>query len=200
FLGAGIVSLQQRLLSTGLPDLRGALGLGVDEAAWIPTACNMALMFMGPLSVYLGGVLGPRRVLLTSIPLFGLASVCIPFVSSYGSVIALQVLVGLFAGTFYPLSIAYGVGSLPPKYAVYGIGAFSMELIGTLSISTALQAWFAEHWSYRWLFWAAPACSIVMLLLVYVAVPNPPARPPPKIKPSFLPFLLASAGLALMLG
>jgi hypothetical protein len=28
FLGAGIVSLGQRLLSAGLPDLRGALGLG----------------------------------------------------------------------------------------------------------------------------------------------------------------------------
>lgn len=38
FLGAGIVSLFQRLLSVGLPDLRGALGLGFDEAAWIPTA------------------------------------------------------------------------------------------------------------------------------------------------------------------
>src|SRR5262245_26589246 len=54
FLGAGIVSLSQRLLSVGLPDLRGALGLGFDEAAWIPTAFNAALMFMGPLSVFFG--------------------------------------------------------------------------------------------------------------------------------------------------
>ena len=60
FLGAGIVSLYQRLLSAGLPDLRGALGLGFDEAAWIPTAYNMALMFMGPFSVYLGGLRGQK--------------------------------------------------------------------------------------------------------------------------------------------
>src|SRR5215510_5146693 len=64
FLGAGITTLFGRLLSVGLPDLRGALSLGVDEASWIPTAYNMALMFMGPFSVYLGGLLGVRRVLL----------------------------------------------------------------------------------------------------------------------------------------
>src|SRR5262249_26252183 len=46
FLGAGLATLSGRLLSVALPDLRGALGLGVDEAAWLPTAYNMTLMFM----------------------------------------------------------------------------------------------------------------------------------------------------------
>jgi len=199
-LGAGVVTLQQRLLSVGLPDLRGTLGLGIDEAAWIPSACDMALMFIGPLTVYLGAILGVRRVMLFAIPVFGLASFSIPFVSSYKSVIALQVLVGLSSGTFYPLALAFALGSLPPKYAIYAVGAFSMELIATLSISTPLQAWFAEHWSNRWIFWAGPALALLMLALVYVAVPEPAARPPAKAKPSFLAFLLASAGLSLMLG
>src|SRR5689334_6507555 len=66
FLGAGIATLNGRLISVGLPELRGALALGVDEASWIPTAYNMALMFIGPFSVYLGGLLGVRRVLLWS--------------------------------------------------------------------------------------------------------------------------------------
>src|ERR1700733_11109605 len=103
FLGAGIVSLNQRLLSVGLPDLRGALGLGFDEAAWIPTACDMALMFMGPFTVYLAAILGPRRVLLLTIPIYALASSLIPLTTSYWAIIGLQVVVGLSAGTFYPL-------------------------------------------------------------------------------------------------
>src|SRR5512132_303215 len=70
FFGAGTATLSARLVSVGLPDLRGALGFGVDEAAWIPTAYNMALMFMGPFSVYLGGLLGIRRVLLWTAPVF----------------------------------------------------------------------------------------------------------------------------------
>jgi len=41
FLGAGIATLNSRLISVGLPDLRGALSLDFDEASWIPTALSM---------------------------------------------------------------------------------------------------------------------------------------------------------------
>src|SRR5215472_10352293 len=63
-LGATIVSLTGRLLTLGLPDLKGNVGIGFDDGAWISSAFNVALMFIGPFSVYLGGLLGPRRVLL----------------------------------------------------------------------------------------------------------------------------------------
>lgn len=200
FLGAGIISLAQRLLSVGLPDLRGALGLGFDEAAWIPTACDMALMFMGPFTVYLGGIVGPRRVLLICAPIYALASFTIPFTTSYFAIIGLQAIVGLSAGTFYPLSLSYALTNLPPKYTIYGIAAYSMELMTTLSLATPLQAWFGRHGSQRWIFWAGPALSLVMMLLIYVAMPSPPKRPPPKVKPSFVGFLYMSLGLSLILG
>src|SRR5215475_8030314 len=60
-LGAGIVTLTGRLLSLGVADLKGNVGIGVDDGAWISSAYNIALMFIGPFSVYLGGLLGPRR-------------------------------------------------------------------------------------------------------------------------------------------
>src|SRR5271155_2060077 len=63
-LGAMIATMNSRLLSVGLPDIRGAMGLGLDEASWISPAINMATMFIGPFSVYLGGIFGGRRVLL----------------------------------------------------------------------------------------------------------------------------------------
>jgi MFS transporter, DHA2 family, multidrug resistance protein len=44
FLGAGTATLNSRLVSVGLPDLRGAAGFGFDDASWIPTALNMAMM------------------------------------------------------------------------------------------------------------------------------------------------------------
>src|SRR5260370_40301894 len=105
FLGAGIVTLNGRLISVGLPDLRGALGLGIDEASWIPTAYNMALMFMGPFSVYLGGLLGPRRVLLYSPPIFILCSILLPFSPNLQTMLSLQVISGLASATFSPSSL-----------------------------------------------------------------------------------------------
>src|SRR5262245_7323568 len=61
-MGAGMASLAGRLLALGAADLRGHRGIGVDEGAWIGTAFNAATMFIGPLTVYLGAILGPRRV------------------------------------------------------------------------------------------------------------------------------------------
>src|SRR5690349_6429914 len=74
FLGAGIATLNSRLISVGLPDRRGALALGFDEASWIPTALNMAMMFSGVFCVFLNVRVGPRRILLPAAAIFPLAS------------------------------------------------------------------------------------------------------------------------------
>src|ERR1700678_963370 len=62
-LGAGIVTLTGRMLTLGVADLKGHLGISFDDGAWIGSAYNIALMFIGPFTVYLGGLLGARRVL-----------------------------------------------------------------------------------------------------------------------------------------
>src|SRR5271170_3498158 len=62
-MGAGIVTLTGRMITLGTADLKGSLGLGFDEGAWIGSAYNVALMFIGPFTVYLGGLLGARKVL-----------------------------------------------------------------------------------------------------------------------------------------
>src|SRR5215472_435176 len=106
-LGAGIVTLMGRLLSLGLADLKGNVGIGFDDGAWIPSAFNVALMFIGPFSVYLGGLLGPRRVLLYSAALFTLIAAYLPLVHSYSFLIALLAIAGLTSGTFYPLTLTF---------------------------------------------------------------------------------------------
>src|SRR5258707_14655655 len=70
--GAGIVTLTGRMLTLGLADMKGHLGISFDDGAWIGSAYNCALMFMGPLTVFLGGVLGPRRILMWSASAFTL--------------------------------------------------------------------------------------------------------------------------------
>src|SRR5580693_4715202 len=102
-LGALIATCTGRLMSVGLADIRGALHLGVDEASWINTSFNAAMMFIGPFSVYLGGLLGRRRVLRECAGIFTSASFLIPLCHSLEVVIALLIIAGLSAGTFYPL-------------------------------------------------------------------------------------------------
>ena len=200
FLGAGTATLSARLVGVGLPDLRGALGFGVDEAAWIPTAYDMAQMFMGPFSVYLGGLFGPRRVLLWMATVFILVSVLLPFSPSLGVMLVLQAISGLSSGTFYPLTLTYALRGLPMRYVIYGIGVYSMDIIGALNIGTPLQAWYMEHWSWRWIFWHSALVTPLMMLCIYLAIPHPPKRTGPRPDLSWRGFLYASAGLSLIYG
>src|SRR5262250_2317471 len=93
-LGAGIVTLAGRLLSLGLADLKGNVGIGFDDGAWISTAFNAAIMFIGPLSVYVGALLGTRPVLLWCAGVFTVVSAVLPFVHTYSLLIGLLAIAG----------------------------------------------------------------------------------------------------------
>jgi len=200
FLGAGIGTLFGRLLSVGLPDLRGALGLGVDEAAWIPTAYNMGLMFMGPFSVYLGGLLGVRRVLLWCAPVFIIASILLPLAPNLAVMLALQVIAGISSGTFYPLTMSYALRSLPVRYTILAIGVYSMDILAATTTAVPMEALFTEYLSWRWIFWIGAPLTSLMLLCVFRAIPHPPPRAGPKPAISWAGFLYGSLGLSLIYG
>src|SRR5499426_2131573 len=124
-LGAGIVTLAGRLLSLGLADLKGNVGISFDDGAWIGSAFNVALMFIGPFTVYLGGLLGPRRILLVSAAVFTLVSACLPLVHSYSLLIVLLAIAGLSSGTFYPLTLTFALRNIPIRYLAVTLALYA---------------------------------------------------------------------------
>jgi DHA2 family multidrug resistance protein len=197
--GAMTATFTGRLISVGLTDLRGAMHLGVDEASWISTVFNAALMFIGPFSVYLGGLLGPRRVLLACAALFTVISLVLPFAGSLPLLFALLVLAGLSAGTFYPLTLSFVLRNLPPRYVLIGIAAYAMDIVFTTNFANSLEAWFMDHLSWRWIFWNGAAFTPIMMVLIYFGIPWQPL-PQPKEgqpRPNWRGFLYASLGFSL---
>lgn len=81
-LGSIMGTLGSRITSFGLADLRGGLHAGFDEGAWITTSFGVGQMLVGVASPYLGAVFGARRVLLTGILLFFIASLLAPMATS----------------------------------------------------------------------------------------------------------------------
>src|SRR4029450_10890678 len=200
FLGAGLATLNGRLISVGLPDLRGAMGLGIDEASWISTSYNMALMFIGPFSVFVGGLLGVRRVLLHSGLIFILCSILLPFSPNLKVMLCLQVISGLSSGTFVPLRVSSRLRALPMRFVIYAIGAYSIDIVGATSIGTALEGWYVEHLSWHWIFWQSVLLTPVMMLCVYLAIPPQPPPSGPKPAISWRGFLYCSLALSLIYG
>lgn len=199
-LGAMIATCTGRLMSVGLADIRGALHLGVDEASWINTSFNASMMFIGPFSVYLGGLLGPRRVLLACAWIFTTGSFLIPFCHSLGSVIALLVAAGLSAGTFYPLTLSFVLRSLPMRYVLLGIAMYATDIIFTTDMAQAWESFFIEHLSWRWIFWNGTVLTPLMIVLIHFGIPRQPLpKPQPGHPPlSWRGFLYASLGAAML--
>jgi DHA2 family multidrug resistance protein len=199
-LGAMTATFTGRLVSVGLADLRGYLHLGFDEASWIGTAFNAGLMFIGPFSVYIGGLLGARRVLLFCAAAFTVISLLLPFASSYPVLIVLLVLAGLTAGTFYPLTLSFVLRNLPMRYVLLGIAMYAMDIVFTTNVATSLEAWYINHLSWHWIFWNSAVLTPVMMVLIYFGIPWQPL-PTPKEgqpRPDWRGFLYGSLGFSLL--
>jgi DHA2 family multidrug resistance protein len=198
FLGAGVATLNARLISVGLADIRGAAGFGFDEASWIPTVLNMATMFSGVFVVFLNVLWGPRRILLPAAAIFTVTSIVLPFASSFWTMLALVFLAGLVSGTFYSLTMTFVLTTLPKRLIIFGIAAYAADIVFISNIASALEGWYADNLSWRWIFWNAAIITPLMMICVYLGIPRQSAPKDPM--PSWRGFTYFSLGLALLYG
>jgi MFS transporter, DHA2 family, multidrug resistance protein len=195
FLGAGIATLNSRLISVGLPDLRGALSLGYDEASWIPTALNGAMMFSGVFIVFVNVLYGARRILIPAAGIFTVASAILPFAPKFWVMLALLTIAGLAAGTFYSLTLTFVLTALPKRLIIFGIAAYAADIVFVSNFASAVEGWYADHLSWRWIFWNVAIFTPLMMACVYFGIPRqPPAGP----RPNWRGFAYFSLGLSLL--
>ena len=197
FLGAGLATLNARLVSVGLADLRGAAGFGYDEASWIPTALNMATMFSGVFVVFVNAFFGPRRILLTAAAIFTVVSALLPVSPGYWSMMALTIVAGLASGTFYSLTLTFVLTALPKRLIIFGIAAYAADIVFVTNFASAIEGWYIEHLSWHWIFWNAALFTPLMMICIYFGIP---ARPFTEPRPSWRGFMYFSLGLSLLYG
>jgi len=197
-MGAGIVTLTGRMLTLGTADLKGALGIGFDDGTWIGSAYNIALMFIGPFTVYLGGLLGARKVLLLAATSFTVVCAFLPLIHNYSLLITALVLAGLTSGTFYPLTLTFALKNIPPRFLPFTLALYASSVDGAVNAAPSLYGWCRDHLSYHWMFWSSAVLTPIMVLCIYHGIPAPPPRKSAASPPSFAGFLYASAGFALL--
>lgn len=197
-MGAGIVTLAGRLLTLGTADLKGSLGIGFDNGAWIGSAFNIALMFIGPFTVYLGGLLGARRVLMIAATCFTLISALLPLVHNYSLLIAALVLAGLTSGTFYPLTLTFALRNIPLRFLPFTLALYATFVDGAVNIAPSIYGWYREHLSFHWMFWTSAVLTPLMAACIYYGIPAAPAAKRKGPAPNFAGFLYSSAGFALL--
>lgn len=175
-LGAAISTLNGRLSTFGLADVRGAVGAGFDDGAWITTAQTVAQMLIGPPTVWLAATFGVRRVLLVACPVFAATSLALPFSPDLRTLLALQFVGGLASGTFVPVTISFVLRSLPPALWAWGIAAYALNLEFSLNVAASLEGWYTDHASWAWIFWQNVPLALAMTAAVWIGVPREPVN------------------------
>src|SRR5262245_15969786 len=197
-LGAAIVTLAGRLLTLGLADLKGNRGISFDDGAWLGTAFNAAIMCIGPFTVYLGALVGPRRILLVSAAVFAGISACLPLVHDYTLLIILLAIAGLTVGTFYPLTLTFALRNMPPRYLALTLGLYATFIEGAVNFAPSLYGFYREQLSWEWMFWTSAVVTPVMMLCVFYGIPESKTPKRSGEAPSFVGFFYASAGFAML--
>ena len=196
-MGAGIVTLTGRMITLGLPDLKGHLGISYDDGAWISSAYNIALMFIGPFTVYLGALMGPRRILFFAATSFTLICAFLPLIHNYSLLIVALALAGLASGTFYPLTLTFALRNIPLRFLPFTIALYATFVDGAVNIGPSLYGWYRDHLSWHWMFWNSAVITPLMAVCIHYGIPASPA-PQKSAAPSFAAFLYGSTGFALL--
>ncbi len=171
-LGAFLSSLNTRLTTFGLADIRGGMGLGFDEGSWLTTVFGAAQMVVAPSAAWLGMVVGVRRFLLWTSVIFSVTSLLVPFTRDFDTIIALQILRGLAVGTFIPASLGFILRSLTPQWWVWGLAAYSFRFVFSQTIAGSIEAFFSESGAWQWIFWQNALFTPLMTGLVWYAMPR----------------------------
>src|SRR6202007_1402270 len=199
-IGAGLVTLTGRMLSLGMADLRGHVGISYDQAAWLDSAYNASLMFIGPFSVYVGGLLGPRRVLLFAAGIFTVTCAFLPLIHNYSLLVTALIVAGLTSGTFYPLTLTFALRNIPLRFLPFTIALYATFVDGAVNIAPSLYGWYRDPLSWHWMFWNSSLITPLMMLCIYYGIPKstPQRRSGPV--PSFIAFFYGSLGFAMLYG
>ena len=196
-MGTFISTLNTRLSTLGLADIRGAVHAGFDEGAWISTAQTVAQMLVTLVAIWLGAIYGTRKALMGAAAAFAVISIVEPFSPNLQTLLVFQFLGGLASGFFIPLTLSFVLRNTPPKAWAYGVAVYALNLEVSLNISASLEGWYTDYLSWRFIFWQNVPFAVIMVACLYFGIKPEPVNPE-RPRPDIFGFLYGGCGFALI--
>ncbi|MCX7512269.1 MFS transporter [Frateuria hangzhouensis] len=175
FIAAMTAGLNNRVGALALVDVRGALGLGLDDASWLTTVYSAGELIAMPFAAWFGITLSIRRFVLWMLGACTLVAVILPFIRAPDLLLALRFVQGIAAGTTIPLLMMAALKFLPPTIRLHGLALYAM----TATFAPNLAIWLAGYWmdglvDWRWAYWQFVPLAAVAGGLVAWGMPREP--------------------------
>jgi DHA2 family multidrug resistance protein len=186
-------SLDTTIANVALPRIQGSVSATQDQMAWVLTSYIVAAAIMTPLSGWLSGQIGRKRVFLYSIAGFTVTSMLCGIAQSLPQIVLARLLQGLFGAALVPLSQAVLLDINPPARHARAMAVWVMGVTLGPIIGPALGGWLTENYNWRWVFYINVPFGILAFLGMLSFLPETAIR---KSRFDFFGFSALSVAIA----
>ena len=147
-----IQALDGTIANVALPHMQGSLSASQDQITWVLTSFIVAAAIATPLTGWMCDRFGLKKVFLSSIAGFTVASVLCGLSGSLGQIVGARLLQGVFGAALVPLSQAVLLDINPREkhgsaMAIWGMGVMIGPILGP-----TIGGWLTDSYDWRWVF------------------------------------------------
>ncbi len=175
-LGAFMAVLDNQITNASLKDITGALGVSLEEGAWISTAYLVAEIVVIPLTGWLSQVFSVRLYLLVNAALFICFSVFCAFATNLPQMILFRAAQGFTGGVLIPMAFLVILTTLPQALQPVGMALFGLSTIIAPSLSSVVGGWLTETYGWEYIFYLNVLPGLLLIVGVWYALPQRPTR------------------------
>jgi DHA2 family multidrug resistance protein len=157
-------ALDNTIANVALPRIQGSLSATQDQMSWVLTSYIVAAAIMTPLSGWLAGRFGRRRIFLFSIAGFTIASAFCGLAQSLPQIVLARLIQGLSGAALIPMSQATLLDINPPQRHARAMTVWVMGVTLGPILGPALGGWLTEEYSWRWVFFINVPVGILCFL------------------------------------
>ena len=171
-LASSMAFIDGTVINVALPALQTNLNATAVDMQWVIEAYSLLLSALLLVGGSLGDHYGRRRVFLTGVVLFALASATCGLAVNIHQLIAARALQGLGAALLVPGSLAIISSSFSEGQRGRAIGTWSGFSAITTAIGPVIGGWLIEHISWRAVFFINIPLAVLVIIISLWRVPE----------------------------
>ena len=163
-------ALDGTIANVALPNIQGSLSATQEQVAWVITSYIVSAAIATPLAGFCAVRFGVRRILVSSVIGFTIASMLCGAAQTLPQLEAFRTLQGVCGAALVPLSQTLMMEAYPREeqgkaMAMWGVGT----MLGPITGPT-LGGWLTDEYSWRWVFYinlpVGILCAVGLMILI----------------------------------
>jgi DHA2 family multidrug resistance protein len=171
-LAAIMTVLDSTIANVALPRIAGSMSASADQVTWVLTSYIVAAAIMTPMTGFLSGRFGAKRVFQVAIIGFTAASALCGAAQNLDQIVLFRVLQGAFGAVVMPLSQMVLIDTYPVEERGWAMSLWGMGVMFAPIIGPVLGGWLTDDFSWRWVFYINLPIGLACVLGVLAFIPR----------------------------